>query len=242
MAVDRFAALKHSGVKVAEVSQGLHIRQLRQPAPGLPDAGLKFSHENYRHLEHGICAGLTVNWLREKLTLSNSVFRPSPKQFVHSPSPGRLEQIMHAGAVQQLSHGRDGVRLSELLGTHGIDTAQLTVKQGMDANLAPFPLIDKGFEQACAAMRRGDGMLMVTSVHENGGRIGGHATAMYKSHGDKVYFFDPNAGAYHVDKPAQFVQAWIASFATRHRTVAMDSGTGDGFFTCTLHKAANAAD
>lgn len=85
-------------------------------------------------------------------------------------------------------------------------------------------------------------MLMVGSVHENGARIGGHATALYKSHADKVYFFDPNAGAYEVARPADFIEAWMAGFHDQNRSVAVEGGGKDGFFMCALTKAGNATD
>jgi hypothetical protein len=240
MAVDRFAALNKLGVKGVALRQADHIGRLKQPEAHFPDADLKFSHENHRHLEHGICAGLSVNWLKEKLTTSNSRFRPAPKNFVRSPSASRIDSIMHAGALQQLIHGRDFTTLSALLDTHGIDTDELAIPQRKGADHTPYPLIDKGFECACAAMKPGEGTLMVSSVYQAGARLGGHATALYKSHGGKLYFFDPNVGAYTVNDPAQFVAAWAASYAARNQSVAIDGGGNDGFFTCTLRKAAAA--
>lgn len=102
MVLDRFATLKNQGMKVAEVHQSDHVARLRQRAPTLPDGGCAFSHENYRHLEHGIGAGLTVDWLKEKLTTSNPAFSPASKAFVRSTGPGRIAQIMHAPGASRV--------------------------------------------------------------------------------------------------------------------------------------------
>jgi hypothetical protein len=74
----------------------------------------------------------------------------------------------------------------------------------------------------------------------------GHATAVYKSRGGSLYFFDPNIGVYEVHDAAAFITSWKETYARElHQTVSMTvlegPATQDGFYACKPDAAVAAA-
>lgn len=262
---NRFAALKNSATRVARFQQARHIEALN-PAVQAPGAKGALTGPQFEHVKDGLCASLTTKWLREKLGSVRSpvlkkrdfVRKPSPDQAERAVRSAAHMQLLHHPA------GRTDLRI--MLKQSGIQTDRiLDVRNEMtpptkeelrdhpdsakaSAYLA-HPSIELTFAQVCNNLKRGQGVVMRMSVRDTGARddsatpgvdaastSSAHVTGLYRSRLGKVVFFDPNAGAYKLNNPAEFIKSWKDAYAQRGLAVSMRN-VQDGFFTCTTMKS-----
>lgn len=234
--MDRFAGLNRHANQVARYRQVEQLQQLRDADAAVPPAMAKFRQSEHEMLKSGMCAGVSLEWMREKLTGSNSIFRRGPKNFVRTPAPGKLAKVSFNAAIQQYDHLNNQVSLKNLFQKNRMELTEMdgynNKNKGPD-NM-PYTDLELTFTRLCRELRRGDGVVMRTTVDDTTGekQPGGHATCLYKSHGGKTYFFDPNAGAYEVKNAAAFIKAWVDIYPGQGRAVSMRRD-GDGFYQCT---------
>jgi hypothetical protein len=222
-------------------------------------------NRNYpTELTGGACTGVSLNWLKEKLSTSNGLLRadgplrnPVTRNFSNplnpisrlkrgiSPSadslPGKFmtkgtgpesksglrnQSTQLAGAMTHLAYvndfntaranpdyGRNSrTVVARELGLHPVEheVAPVVVK---GANNLPVRDENRTIASAGASLPKGSGMII--EVFPDGGKVG-HTICYYRSRGDTLYFFDPNAGVYNVSEPdlEQFVGAWRTAYST----------------------------
>jgi hypothetical protein len=197
--------------------------------------------QHYPSISDGVCLGVVMNWIREKLTTSNGLLRfggGAYKEFANSRNPlTRLKQgispaagsaasrfiskgksgernrsaMAHGAASQRIyqDHGNDAGRLGQELGL--IEAWHYTPRSEVrrDAHNLPDRLHAESIRNAALELPRGSAVLIeVVKGPPPAGSVAsgaappsprpGHALAFYRSRGNTLYFFDPNAGVYEV--------------------------------------------
>lgn len=178
-------------------------------------------------LANGVCMGVTLNWIKEKLAASNSLVRPNGrlltsdvKRFSNPLNPvSRLRAGLSpakGSVLEKLSDkGKSGVRnqTTMLYGaiTHGSVVSGGRSQVARDLGLQPSAyepqtLVTKGADfspirvaGACISFA-GSGLPKGNAVLVEIDRCDGpgHAIAFYRSRGGVLYFFDSNAGVYSI--------------------------------------------
>jgi hypothetical protein len=232
---NRFRALKDSAVKVAKFKQGKYMNTL-DPANPAPEAGAPFTTLQYDTLKQGICAGLTAQWLKEKMYGSNGLLSRTPKNFVRTPTRAKMAEVMGEGARDQIS----GSDIDGMLARHRITTSAFPeMKNDKDAGDPTFKAyisLDRNFGTVCSELEKGKGAVLRLSVLDTSKPLtkessSRHAAALYKSRAGRVYFFDSNAGVYQVKDPERFIGSWIRAYAASQKTLSMRD-PNDGYFAC----------
>jgi Yersinia/Haemophilus virulence surface antigen len=217
-----------------------------------------------KELTDGACTGVSLNWIKEKLSTSNGLLRadgplrnPVTRNFSNplnpvsrlkrgiSPSadslPGKFmskgtgaesksglrnQSTQLAGAmthsvyvndINTALENRDYGRKSRTvvareLGLHPVEhEVEPAVVKGPDNQ----PVRDENRTIASAGTSLPKGSAMIIEVFPEGSKTG-HTICYYRSRGDTLYFFDPNAGVYNVSEPdlEQFVGAWRTAYST----------------------------
>ena len=194
--------------------------------------------------DQGVCMGVSMNWIKEKLSTSHGLLKPNgpPRSSVSrefaatrnpmkrlkdaSPSTGRSEKMF-----PYLSKGKSGRRNQEamvngarsqrtylsgtsanggnvrVLSTHlGLVESGLHVepKNVRGKNNDPERLHAESIARAAGELGKGEALLIeLEQKREGNERPSGHAVAFYKSSGDTLYFFDPNAGVYEIPRSGE---------------------------------------
>jgi hypothetical protein len=163
---------------------------------------------------HGVCFGLVMMWVREKLTTTGSWYRVQHKNF----SPGHGGDVHDRNAITMLQaaeyqlHGRKqgDDKVATYLGLRPVEPdIQLVVRP--DRNYNPEVQIFETLVRVAKALRSGQAVVIELDVH-GASRRGGHAIGMYRSRGQNLYFFDPNVGVYQLRNVAGFMQAWLEGY------------------------------
>ena len=182
-----------------------------------------------------MCAGLTLKWLQEKLGGSNRLFHRSHKEFVKNSSVERKEALALSAGRAQLDYIESGSQIEKTYAKNYMVASELAGSlkkiKGPHPNYASITDMASSFEQVCSQIKPGTGVVMRTTLTTSTGKKEYHATGLYKSRGKHLHFFDPNVGIYEVKNPAEFVSAWVSSYASHDRVVSMDRKK-DGFFQC----------
>lgn len=189
---------------------------------------------HYPKLDHGVCMGVVLNWIREKLTTSHGLLRQKgllsrslpgsqPNSFSHSLNPlkrmreetaTRNQTAMLSGAMVQATYYARGNNPSAValeLGLIEGDYSPLAKSQkGPPPSHLPVRLHAESMADAAEHLSRGMAILIELQPAEGDGA--GHSIAFYRSRGNTLYFFDPNAGVYTIPNAGNilpFIQAWL---------------------------------
>lgn len=231
----RFAELKRHAKQTSIYQQRFAIGEMYDTNFQGIDEKQKIPVSDQSRLKDGMCAGVTLKWLQEKLGGSNSVFRRSAKDFVHSPTLAQITNLRISAAVAQIDHDKNMISLVELLERNHVTATPMKEYKNKDRGPAPehmaYTDIPINFVRICRDMQKGSGVLMRTTIKDKSGNTGHHATAIYKSRGGSLHFFDPNAGSYKIKNPAEFIKAWVETYPKQDRVISMNH-TEDGFFEC----------
>jgi hypothetical protein len=188
--------------------------------------------------------GVAMNWIKEKLSTSNSLLRTNgrllgshtrqfsnsrnpiarigrsvspPKESILAPllkkgqSGKRNEDAMLEGAHSQEIYraGNVAVLSSHLrLGACSYDPAPKAVP-GPAPTFLPERLEAETIAGAATGLEKGQAILIEVEhkrTKEHQADDGAHAIAFYKSSGETLYFFDPNAGVYRIPNAGE--TAW----------------------------------
>jgi hypothetical protein len=209
---------------------------------------------NVSRLHNGVCMGVAIAWLEERLAYSNSWrhqvgralhitsksqrdFMPDrnvPEERTHRRNSGT---VMRKGAPNQLYYSAHGT--SRALQQRGMN--ERTVEAGgamkpIPTGPAHQPTITNfaaAMADACASERLsvGTGVVFEFNVYENGAYTGGHAAAAHRSHGNQLQFFDANIGAYQVFNVRPFFDAYEKGYSEgRHWDLQFErSGRSDAW-------------
>jgi hypothetical protein len=191
----------------------------------------------------GVCMGVVMNWIKEKLTTSDSLFRTTgplrssqERQFSNPVNPiTRLQRgisppanSLAASLIDKKSRSgernrgamSDGALNQHFYNQHGTSTlaggldlmtedrfdpkAEVTRKETVNPNgSTTYSAVrddTASIRNAALGLPRGMAVL-IEVVRTQGPGLptgGGHAIAFYRSRGNTLYFFDPNAGVYEV--------------------------------------------
>jgi hypothetical protein len=222
-------------------------------------------NKNYsKELTGGACTGVSLNWIKEKLSTSNGLLRadgplrnPVTRNFSNPLNPiSRLKQgispsanslpgkFMTKGAGAESKSGvrnqpaqlagamthsvylndlndarenRDYGRKSRTVVARelGLHPVQHEVKPVVFKGANNQPERDENRTIASAGTSLPKGSAMIIEVFPEGGKTG-HTICYYRSRGDTLYFFDPNAGVYNVSEAdlENFVGAWHTAYST----------------------------
>lgn len=225
-----FREMKRFGEKLFTFSQDK--AKAFQPADGKESADFKV-------IKGGACLALAVAWLDEKLhgrfQFSSSkdsqftgrgaeahrqnlgtLLRVAPDQYAYNtimPDDFKLKQLLEAKRIRVADEAVPKPYSTETLLRHsygGGDRGQTYDMAGSLVNVA-------------ARLKSGYGALVLMTVNNSG-----HAVALYKSHGDSLYFFCANCGGYKVKDRGEFFAAWVAGYRRANdKTLDFDAGKGD---------------
>ena len=224
----KFAALSTHGTKLYKFQQRKSFGEITQA--NFPT--------DFEHVSAGICMGVVLAWVKERLSSSNNWrhralvathFRNRPGyDFMPNRRPAteihtRNAATMRAAAQNQIVYSQEGLtealRLFSLNERHSVESKgamRATPEPG--SNLPHIADVAGAMTDAVAPERLSAGTAVIFQVSiydlDNGNYLAGHAVAAYRSHGNHLFFFDPNIGAYQVVRPAEFMQAWVAGCRT----------------------------
>jgi len=189
---------------------------------------------HYPRLSGGACIGVALNWIKEKLTTSHGLFRENGllsrslpgsqrNSFSHSMNPLRRmtgksathnQAAMLSGAMVQTAYytlNNDASAVASELGLiKGEYSPQAKIVKGEAPSHLPERLHAESVAEAAAHLPRGVAILVDLKPTQGNG--GGHSIAFYRSRGDTLYFFDPNAGVYTIPNARNilpFIEAWL---------------------------------
>ncbi len=127
----------------------------------------------------------------------------------------RNEEAMVHGADSQLVYLSGGRTVPDAPATSG-NVHVLSAHLGLvDRTLFVQPKNAKGpgniaerqhpesIARAAGELQKGEALLIELDGKKGNERTNGHAIAFYKSSGNTLYFFDPNAGVYEIPKPGE---------------------------------------
>jgi hypothetical protein len=226
-------------------------------------AGVRDSYppERFPDMQNGVCMGVAMHWIKEKLNTSNSLWRKEgplryrvPRDFSNplnprerlrqgiSPPAGSLTAKVLPKKAADEDRGQlstSGERNREAMNraanshfiyqqNHSADVLATHLRLREDLDYAPMPKNEKGannlpvrlhaetIRDAAHELPRGRAMLIELEQPRTPGKEKppGHAIAFYRSRGNALYFFDPNAGVYEVAPTTQpnilgLVNAWF---------------------------------
>lgn len=185
-------------------------------------------------LDGGMCMGIVMLWLREKLTTTNSAWGPSPSMFVGG-EPTSREHHQRNGAIME------SAALVQIQYMKGFsDTRAAGVRLGLrPIDIAPASSMRLGYDQAqlrrasrvaeptraivdgVASLAMAHGAIFECSIYAAERLLGRHAIGLYRSRGNKPYFFDPRCGVYQVHEVERFVRTWADAYAARGWTIVI---------------------
>jgi hypothetical protein len=188
---------------------------------------------------NGVCMGVTMNWIKEKLSTSNGLLNAKgrlrnsqPRQFSSPLNPiARLKQGIspptNSVLNKLLKKGKSGRRNEQAMldgaHSHGIYSGKsvqvLSAELGLGASsyspnikarkgrgYLPESMHPETIAAAGLGLPKGQALLIEIEhkkVNSYDPDSAGHAVAFYRSAGDTLYFFDPNAGVYRIPKPGE---------------------------------------
>lgn len=197
--------------------------------------------QSTRWVEGGVCAGLTVGWLSEKIRGARGMQFYRTKLFAKPSDDGTraalAERAMLMAGTRQAAYAAGGALLEPLFESAGLDLE----KCDLEPHTGETVLHENFFRLAADKMAFpcGRGIaLSVTVDSDPPGIPQGHLVGMYRSNGTSLYFFDANAGLYKVLDPLGFITGWVDAYAALGKHVSLRRaghgyGYPDGFYLCT---------
>jgi hypothetical protein len=191
-----FRSLKQFGTKELKFKQGVHIEAAYK--------GNVLSAPVYTSAKRGVCAALTMEWLKAKLSEGKYAgpFNPAPdvpaaKNMMHQAAVWHAAQFQTAlkenPDKQQMEY-----RLAKLAGEYGLDLRG-------DKNLPDDHFIGV-FSKAEDTTARDEGVFCNCNItDERDGRKSAHAIGIVKLD-DGIRFFDANVGAYKFENSYKFTK------------------------------------
>jgi hypothetical protein len=191
-----FRGLKQFGTKELKFKQGVHM-----------DAAYKgnvLSAPVYTLAKRGLCAALTMEWLKAKLSEGKYAgpFNPAPdvpaaKNVVHQAAVWHAEQFQTAFRANPDKQKMED-RLKKLAAEYGLELRG-------DKNLSNDHFIGV-FSKAEDTMARDEGVFCsCNTTHERDGKKSAHAIGIVKFN-DGIRFFDANVGGYKFENSYKFTQ------------------------------------
>jgi hypothetical protein len=171
----------------------------------------------------GACLAITLVWIHEKTTTSNSfLLRPfQHREFVSSASGDIHAHNAHicGRANNYLSGSKDGADISPVeraIGLVPINSLTAELKRVRGPAPTHFPEVDLAGTLVNTAynLPAGHAVCLEIELFQSGQKYA-HAIGMYKSRGGTLHFFCPNAGEYEVLNPEGFFEAYIAGCEQR---------------------------
>ena len=233
-----FSALNNYAQREYKFSQRASYRLVGQHYPAFPS---------------GVCMGITMNWVREKLTTSNGLFRSdgllwnsTSREFSRPLDPvTRLRQGISPSERHPMggliAKGKSGPRNEQAM-LHGAGSHAIYAQENQLSTLINhLQIVESGYiayerttrgpapdfipetnhaetiADAARDLPKGNALLIELSPSTRDGL--GHTIAFYRSRGNHLYFFDPNAGVYKISpskssNTLDFVRAWLDAYAT----------------------------
>jgi hypothetical protein len=220
-----FSALNQYARRVYEFRQGDSMGRVNQDE----------MHQHYdpRMTAIGVCTGVALHWIKEKLTTTQGVRRlyQSPRRefrtnawlpFFHPKmpgNPGRHQRTTVAAAYTHSAYlnGTIDVAANEIGLTFTFDRVNPAKRPpGHESTAKPFDDLD--IAKAASDLKCGSAVLIeVIGTQQDNGSRNGHSIAFYRSRGNALHFFDPNAGVYELYSNGQktvldFVKAWMQAY------------------------------
>jgi hypothetical protein len=197
----------------------------------------------FEEAEDGVCAGLVINWLLEKMSTSNG-FRASiarafgggtSRSFYGAATPGRQEAVLRSGRRAQQAYEAAGLRTMRYsLAEAGLQVDDATTGHANTSSLNPSGALVMGRGDANRPVARvveslvqaasefllskGCGLIVGITLDR-----GGHTVGIYRSHGSNIHFFDPNIGVFKVRDLSAFLESWLDYYRFKSITVRLDT-------------------
>jgi hypothetical protein len=171
----------------------------------------------------GACLAITLVWIHEKTTTSNSfLLRPfQHREFVSSASGDIHAHNAHISGTanmyrRDLVHGGDISPIERAIGLVPLNSSTAEIKRTRGAAPPYSPEVDFAGTLVNTAYNLHAGYAVCLEIGLfYSGKPEGHAIGMYKSRGGTLHFFCPNAGEYDVINPEGFFEAYIAGCEQR---------------------------
>jgi hypothetical protein len=198
---------------------------------------------------NGVCMGIVLNWIKEKLSTSNGflrldgpVLKLTKKNFANPSSSNsilmnsRIDQrnkhITKAGSVTHTTYvneSRDGAARKLNLVAASYEP-KIIPKQGPAPAFLQECITDETIAQTGINLPKGHAVIIEVENEKHDG----HVIAFYRSRGGTLYFFDPNAGVYEINDTGQsnmlgFVRAWLRVYATQEKPIEWTTGQKDWY-------------
>jgi hypothetical protein len=231
-----FHGLQKHGSKVYKFKQDKSIAELEPPdvQENLRHSANKsainrpsLTKDEFAAIKSGVCAALACAWLKEKLTSDETPVFTGKSELVKNVN------ITKDAATNYLEYKKDN--LDVLIQKYGLVGADLDDDSYHDArNLLQSTKADVPTKMANVCdkkfLQQGRGVYIpcsITKLTTTGTVGGGHAVAAYRSRGNTLYFFDPNAGVYQVKSREGFFKDWVKCYNSIADGVTVDFRPSD---------------
>lgn len=173
-------------------------------------------------VQHGLCTALVALWLKEKLTTSTSSSGADPTRFVGASTDAANFRLVREAAPYQITYHKALADIDAMLNAMGLAVRMTMAVPSLAARSTVNDLAQVAIEVA-TLLQSGRGVLIELTVHDATTRqyLGRHVVGMYLSRGDSLYFFEPNAGVFLVNKKQKelFFREWVQSSRTERNWV-----------------------
>jgi hypothetical protein len=201
-----FSDLKKYGDKQLKFQQTKSIKALRQDVNEHVINRPTISQDDLKGIEGGVCGALVADWLSEKLHQERKgMFKPGAEPDLHT---NRNKHSVHAAVDSHIRYKREGGTNTQLLDRAGLQSDGTYVYVNDDWSM-PRSLVEIAKPDN---LKQGRGVYIGLSLYHRVKEGGGHAIGLYRSRGNKLWFFDPNCGVYTV-KTKEFFDVWTAGYA-----------------------------
>jgi hypothetical protein len=198
-------------------------------------------------MDMGICAGVAINWLNEKLSttggLAGTFQRKRFNQSIIGIRSIRNVVAMWEGAQTKRDFvNKEMAEVADDLGMKIDNQITLTI-------IEPSGITDYGglagdvpatLAQALLRLPQGSGALISLRQLKAGRKSPwGHTVSMYKGRSGRMYFFDASIGSYHVANASEFFRVWNDVYQNEKSTSqSFDTILGQGsWYRCFVRKA-----
>jgi hypothetical protein len=225
-----FSALNRHGRRDYEFVQGDSYKLVQQ----------RYGSE----MKNGVCMGIVLNWVKEKLTTSNGALRPTgtllnsaERRFSTPPAGSSMPKWIGKQPAPKQDIGARNEATTLMGGmTHkyyqdkGADRNSAARKLGLlagkyqpapkahpsnDGTYKPEHITDEAIAKTAEELPKGNAIVIEL---QQDGAGSGHAIAFYNSRGGTLYFFDPNAGVYEILRPfGEHLQQFVQAWLEVYR-------------------------
>jgi len=185
----------------------------------------------------GQCAGVTMMWIKEKITATRNPFRSRDGDVFSHAGPTSVHEHNGATVLAAYNLGRgamSGRQLDNLEGGLGLTSTSNDVLPVANyvAGTHTYDLA-ASLARVADALKPGTAACVQMNISQSGS--GGHLVAMYKSRNSRLHFFDPNAGIYNILKMNDFFSSWVAVYHARNGVAAPKFNGSDQTSWCRFY-------